>query len=92
MLLEIIRREVTGPESHPIQDNEVVGRFEIMDGSPIKGEVVPIRMYLKAFDLTPSFEKVGNKFSVKYFLNIVLIDNDERRYFKQQEIMFYRKR
>ena len=49
-------------------------------------------MYLKAFDLTPSYNKIGNKFSVKYFLNIVLIDNEDRRYFKQQEIMFYRKR
>ena len=58
----------------------------------ILGEIVPIRMYLKAFDLTPSYNKIGNKFSVKYFLNIVLIDNEDRRYFKQQEIMFYRKR
>lgn len=39
-------------------------------------------MYLKAFDLTPSIDKVANKFSVKYFLNIVLIDNEDRRYFK----------
>jgi vacuolar protein sorting-associated protein 26 len=53
-----------------------------MDGCPIKDEVVPIRMYLKAFDLNPSFNKVANKFSVKYFLNIILIDNEERRYFK----------
>jgi len=59
-----------------------VGKFEIMDGCPIKDEVVPIRMYLKAFDLNPSFNKVANKFSVKYFLNIILIDNEERRYFK----------
>ena len=48
----------------------------------ILDEVVPIRMYLKAFDLTPCLNKVGNKFSVKYFLNIVLIDNEDRRYFK----------
>jgi len=60
-----------------------------MDGSPIKGseilsigEVIPIRMYLKAFDITPSYQKIKNKFSIKYFLNIVLIDDDERRYFK----------
>jgi vacuolar protein sorting-associated protein 26 len=40
-------------------------------------------MYLKAFELTPSYARVANKFSVKYFLNIVLIDNEDRRYFKQ---------
>lgn len=38
----------------------MVGKFEIMDGCPIKGiacnkgEVIPIRMYLKGFDLTPT--------------------------------------
>jgi len=83
MQLDIIKRELHGPENQQTIDNEVIGKFEIMDGSPIKGEVIPIRMFLKAFDLSPSYQKISNKFSVKYFLNIVLIDDDERRYFKQ---------
>ncbi len=31
-----------------------------------------------------------NKFSVSYLLNLVLVDEEDRRYFKQQEIMLYR--
>ena len=31
-----------------------------------------------------------NKFSVKYYLNLVLVDEEDRRYFKQQEIQLYR--
>lgn len=31
-----------------------------------------------------------NKFSVKYYLNLVLVDEEDRRYFKQQEIILYR--
>jgi len=27
---------------------------------------------------------------VKYYLNLVLIDDEDRRYFKQQEIILYR--
>lgn len=27
---------------------------------------------------------VGKKFSVRYFLNLVLVDEEDRRYFKQQ--------
>ncbi len=27
---------------------------------------------------------------MKYFLNLVLVDEDDRRYFKQQEIILYR--
>jgi len=34
---------------------------------------------------------VNDVFSVKYFLNLVLVDEDDRRYFKQQEVIFWRK-
>jgi len=57
-----------------------------MDGCPAKGEVIPIRLYLSGYDLTPTFKNINNKFSVKYFLNLVLVDEEDRRYFKQQEI------
>ncbi len=30
-------------------------------------------------DLTPTFKSVDNKFSVKYFVNLVLIDEQERK-------------
>ena len=30
-------------------------------------------------------------FSVKYFLNLVLVDEEDRRYFKQQEVIFWRR-
>merc|ERR1712151_290609 len=32
-----------------------------------------------------TFKNVQNKFSVRYFLNLVLVDEEDRRYFKQQE-------
>ncbi|KAL4106864.1 hypothetical protein PRIC1_004903 [Phytophthora ramorum] len=33
----------------------------------------------------------SSRFSVKYFLNLVLVDEEDRRYFKQQEITLWRK-
>ena len=62
-----------------------------MDGAPVRGETVPVRLFLKPFELTPTYSNVMNKFSVQYFLNLVLVDEEERRYFKQQEITLYRK-
>ena len=59
-----------------------LAKYEVMDGCPMKGEVIPIRLYLAGYDLTPTFANVSGKFSVKYFLNLVLVDEDERRYFK----------
>jgi vacuolar protein sorting-associated protein 26 len=65
-----------------VTENEVLSKFEIMDGAPVKGEVVPIRFYLASTDLTPSYKNVNNRFSCKYVLNLVLIDEEDRRYFK----------
>lgn len=63
-----------------------------MDGCPKKDEQIPIRLYLGGYDMTPTMKNIGNKFNVKYFLNLVLVDEDDRRYFKQQEIQIFRKK
>merc|ERR1719284_486211 len=93
MELNIIRKESAGNNSGNQQsDNETLTKFEIMDGAPIKDQCIPVRLYLNGFDLTPTYKNVQNKFSVKYFLNLVLVDEEDRRYFKQQEIFMYRVR
>ncbi len=92
MEIAIIKRESTGTGANTYNESETVAKFEIMDGAPVRGESIPIRLFLGGFDtLTPTFRNVNNKFSVKYFLNLVLIDEEDRRYFKQQEITLYRK-
>lgn len=55
-----------------------------MDGAPVRGESIPIRVFLSCYDLTPTMKDINKKFSVKYFLNLVLMDEEDRRYFKQQ--------
>jgi hypothetical protein len=35
---------------------------------------------------------VNKKFSTRYYLNLVLVDEEHRRYFKQQEITIFRRR
>lgn len=69
-------------------------RYEVRNSPPhsrcfrahdyIPGETIPIRLFLGGFDLTPTFREVNKKFSVRYYLNLVLIDEENRRYFKQQ--------
>ena len=55
-----------------------------MDGAPVRGESIPIRLFLAGYDLTPTMRDINKKFSVRYYLNLVLVDEEERRYFKQQ--------
>jgi len=90
MEISIIKRETTGSGPNLYNESETVAKFEIMDGSPVRGECIPVRLFLNGFELTPTFKEVNKKFSVRYYLNLVLIDQEDRRYFKQQEITLWR--
>jgi vacuolar protein sorting-associated protein 26 len=92
MEVAILRKESSGAGAGPMfNESENVTKFEIMDGVPVRGECVPLRLFLSNFDLTPSFANINNRFSVKYFLNLVLVDEEDRRYFKQHEVFLWRK-
>ncbi|KAI8639140.1 vacuolar protein sorting-associated protein 26-domain-containing protein [Parasitella parasitica] len=91
MELSIIKRETTGSTPNLYNQSENITKFEIMDGAPIKGEIIPIRLFLGGYELGPTFQDINKKFSVRYYLNLVLVDEENRRYFKQHEIFMYRK-
>ncbi|KAG4184677.1 hypothetical protein ERO13_A09G186000v2 [Gossypium hirsutum] len=84
------RREstVTGATNHV--ETETLAKFELMDGAPVRGESIPVRLFLSPYELTPTHRNINNKFSVKYYLNLVLVDEEGLRYFKQQQITIYR--
>lgn len=90
MEISLIKREIVGSPPNQVVDSETLVRFEIMDGAPVKGESIPIRLFLSGYNLTPTFKDVNKKFSVRTYLSLVLIDEDARRYFKQSEIILYR--
>lgn len=91
MEIAIIKKEQTGIGQNTFNDNESVTKYEIMDGAPVRGESIPIRLFLAGYDLTPTMKDINKKFSVRYYLNLVLVDEEERRYFKQHEIVLWRK-
>lgn len=91
MEIAIIKKETTGTGPNTFTDNVVIAKYEIMDGAPVRGESIPIRVFLAGYELTPTMRDINKKFSVRYFLNLVLMDTEDRRYFKQQEITLWRK-
>jgi len=90
MEIVIIKRESLGSGANAFNESENIAKFEIMDGAPVRGEVIPVRLYLSPYKLTPTYRNVHGKFSVRYYLNLVLVDIDDRRYFRQQEIVLWR--
>jgi len=91
MEIAIIKKEITGINQNTYNENETIAKYEIMDGAPVRGESIPIRLFLGGYELTPTLKEINKKFSVKYYLNLVIVDEEDRRYFKQQEIILWRK-
>jgi len=89
----------SNPSIPPVDVNNIVTetqtliKYEIMDGAPVKGEMIPVKLCLRGIpgDLTPTYPSINNILSVRYFINLVLVDEEDRRYFKQQEIFLWRK-
>ena len=83
MELCILRKETLGTSGF-IQhtDSETLSRFEVIDGSPKVGDIIPIRFHLSSVALTPSYRNVNNRFSVRYFINVIMYDEEDRKFFK----------
>jgi hypothetical protein len=78
-------------EVRPYHFSRMLMLFSSMaDQIVFAGESIPVRLFLTPYELTPTYRNINNKFSVKYYLNLVLVDEEDRRYFKQQEITMYR--
>jgi len=91
MEIALVKRESTGTAPNVYTETETLTKYEIMDGAPVRGESIPVRLFLGAFDLTPTYKNICGKFNVKYLLNLVLVDEEDRRYFKQTDITLWRK-
>jgi len=91
--LTIKRKETTGRADYPFEEEEVLQKFEIIDGTPAKDEIVPVRFFLKAIQdwrLTPSNEDIAKKYKIEYLIHLALCDTKGHRFFKQKTIHFYR--
>ncbi|MDR3715114.1 MAG: hypothetical protein P4L51_20055 [Puia sp.] len=90
--IHIIRREMIGTGTAIQTENEVLAKYVVMEGTPVKGECIPIRLFLKDCDLTPTYRNVNNKFSVRYSLILLHVDDEDRRHFTRHEITLWRKK
>jgi len=93
MEVQIVKKECTDGWPPIVYHNEVITKFEIMDGEPINGETIPVRLHLKPFaltgKLTPTQRAIRKKLNVSFFLKILMVDEDDRQYFQQRKITLY---
>ena len=69
---------------------KIIASYELIDGGPYKNETIPFRFFLSPYNLTPTYVDIASYFSVRYYLNLVIKDQENNRYFKQKEIFLNR--
>ncbi|KAK2196382.1 bifunctional Vacuolar protein sorting protein 26 related/Arrestin-like [Babesia duncani] len=92
MEIAIQRIETITVGRSSVTETTTITKFEIMDGNPVKGECIPVRLYLNGLDTCPTYKNVQNKLSVRHYINLTIVDEQDKRYFKKQEIEFWRNR
>ncbi|EHB17718.1 Vacuolar protein sorting-associated protein 26B [Heterocephalus glaber] len=91
MEIDIIKQGTTGTGPNVYQENDTRANYEIVDGEPVQGVSIPFRLFLAGYELTLMMQNTNKKFSVSYYLSLVLIDEEERCHFKQQKVALWRK-
>ncbi len=89
--VHLIRKESIGTGINALTDSTLITKFEVVDGNPAKDEMVPIRMFINSYELSPTYKDINNIVSVRYYLKFVVIDEEDKSFFKQQEILLWRK-
>lgn len=90
MEISILKREIINEKNRVVHEEEILTDYEIMDGMPSKGQCIPVRLYLKHLKLTPTMVDINQKFSIRNFVNLSILDDFDRRYFKHEEIFLWR--
>lgn len=88
--VQIMRKEIIGTGKNTKTYSQVVGSFEVLDGPVAKGDCIPIRIFLKSCGVTPTYNNISNRASVRYYANLYMKDEDGRSFSKMQEIIIWR--
>ncbi|OHT08847.1 Vacuolar protein sorting-associated protein 26 [Tritrichomonas foetus] len=83
---EVVRVESNILGGYLEKTDEKLQSFEIMDGAPVKGTAIPIRMFTGGMNIWPNPK--DSKFSVEYFLRVHAVDETGSLYVKNIPINF----
>ena len=92
--MRVIIRRRDGYKLQPNDQPELtdwydVYSYQVMDGAPVRNEIIPINLKLRLIkDLTPSFKTDLIKSEYQVLVNVV--DTDGLSYYKDIAVQFYR--
>lgn len=83
MSIEIYRRETLKYPTGDVSYEEKVGEWEVMDGAPVRGTLIPIRVFLAKCNCWPAPRANGCKVDVEYAMKLRGCDEKNSTYAKR---------
>ena len=67
-----------------------IKEYEFLDGSPVRGDHIPIRIYLSELNIWPYTAYAGSALQVQYYLRAQIVTENGQQFFKRAKIQFER--
>lgn len=82
----LVAQEYTEVNGKVNRTKNRIQQWEITDGAPVKGEIVPFRLFLHPLHLNPSCSNPEHGYSVTHFLHFTVVTMSNEKYFKALQI------
>lgn len=86
----IYRNEIFNSDSMYLKRKTVLKTYEILDGAPVRGDHIPIRIYMADSDIWPFHNFTGSHLEVEHYMRIEMTDENGKNYYKRMKIYFNR--
>ena len=84
--VSLVAQEVFEQNGKPIKHKNVIHTWQVTDGAPVKGEIIPFRLFLSPLNLSPSCVDQTKGYSVSHFLHFIIYTTSGQKYFKSLQI------
>lgn len=90
MRINVFRSEVFSSETSFFKKKTLLKTYDILDGAPVKGDFIPIRVFMADADIWPFVNFKGSSLEVEHYLRVEMIDENGKKYYKKMKVYFNR--
>lgn len=84
--IEIFRFESFCSNVLNFEKKTLIKSYQILDGPPVRGDYIPIRIFLNDSDIWPHSAYAGSELKVQHYLRTHIIDENGKSYYKRLKI------
>jgi vacuolar protein sorting-associated protein 26 len=88
--VSVMAQELTEVSGKTKKHKQYWGTWEVCDGAPVKGEIVPFRIFFAPLGLSPSCSRAESGYTVTHFLHFLIVTTSNEKYFKSLQIKLYK--